>query len=210
MAEAQRRSTATSNGKKQFTLDLPMLSIQVRQPDVRLPHIEMPHIGMPHMEMPGLSKQELGHYVDVARTFLPSPDRMAYYGALGALAAFGVLEWPVAAAIGAGTIIAQRRPGAPAFGRPRTTAGAAKPSTPSGRATTTRRETAAAAKPTTTTRRETTAAAKPTTTAAAKPTTTRRGAATTTAGAGGRKTTTRKTTSTSSSTSRRKSTSPSR
>ncbi|MEV1168793.1 hypothetical protein [Nonomuraea sp. NPDC049784] len=224
MADAQRRTTATSNGKKQFTLDLPMLSIQVRQPDVRLPHIEMPHIGMPHMphmEMPGLSKQELGHYVDVARTFLPSRERMAYYGALGALAAFGVLEWPVAAAIGAGTIIAQRRQGAPAFGRPRATARAAKPSTPSGRATTTRRETTAAAKPTTT-RRETTAAAKPSTTTAAKPTTTRRGTATTTAGAGGRKTTTttagaggrkattRKTTSTSSSTSRRKSTSPSR
>ncbi|MEQ4717570.1 hypothetical protein [Nonomuraea sp. B19D2] len=192
VAQQRGRATATPNGKRQFTLDLPMLSIQVRQPDVRMPHIGMPHIEMPHMEMPRVSRQELGHYVDVARTFLPAPERMAYYGALGALAVFGVLEWPVAAAIGAGTIIAQRRPGAPMFGRQptrqpsraRETAPAAKeePTPPSKRATTTRRAT----------------------------TTARRGAATTTAGAGGRKTTTGKTTSTSSSTSRRKSTSPSK
>ncbi|MEV4106677.1 hypothetical protein [Nonomuraea sp. NPDC049695] len=199
MAVAQPR--ATSDGKKQYTLDLPMMSIQVRQPDVRLPHIEMPH-----MEMPRLSRQELGHYMDVARTFLPAPERMAYYGALGALAVFGVLEWPVAAAIGAGTVIAQRRPRqTPMFGRqpsrPQETAAAAKePTPPSGRAATTRRGTA----------------------------TTRGKAATTTAGAGGRKTTAGKTTAgkttagkttagkttagktTSTSTSRRKSTSPSK
>ncbi|MEV0230977.1 hypothetical protein [Nonomuraea sp. NPDC050786] len=195
VAQPRGRTAATSDGKRQYTLDLPMLSIQVRQPDVRLPHIEMPH-----MEMPRINRQELGHYMDVARTFLPAPERMAYYGALGALAAFGVLEWPVAAAIGAGTVIAQRRPRqAPMFGgqagrqpsRPQETAAAAKepePTPSSGRAATTRRKTATA-----------------------------------TAGAGGRKTTAGKTTAgktaagkttagktTSTSTSRRKSTSPSK
>ncbi|GAA3257064.1 hypothetical protein [Nonomuraea helvata] len=194
MAVAQPR--ATSDGKKQYTLDLPMMSIQVRQPDVRLPHIEMPH-----MEMPRISRREIGHYMDVARTFLPAPERMAYYGALGALAVFGVLDWPVAAAIGAGTVIAQRRPRqAPMFGRqpsrPQETAAAAKEPTPtSGRATTTRRGAATT-----------------------RATSTRGKAATTTAGAGGRKTTAGKTTAgkttagktTSTSTSRRKSTSPSK
>ncbi|MFI7635057.1 hypothetical protein [Nonomuraea sp. NPDC049400] len=203
VAQPRGRATATPNGKRQFTLDLPMLSIQVRQPDVRMPHIGMPHIEMPHMEMPRVSRQELGHYVDIARTFLPAPERMAYYGALGALAAFGVLEWPVAAAIGAGTIVAQRRPGTPMFGR--------QPSRQPSRA----RETAPAAKeePTPPSKRATTTTRRATTTARRGAATTTAGAggrktATTTAGAGGRKTTTGKTTSTSSSTSRRKSTSP--
>ena len=57
---------------------------------------------MPHVPMPHISKQEFGHYVDVARTILPPPERVAYYGALGAMAIFGAIEWPVAAAIGVG------------------------------------------------------------------------------------------------------------
>lgn len=98
--QQQGRDAVTSNGKepKRFTFDMPMLSIEVRRPQVQMPHVSMPHIG----------RQELGHYVDVARTILPPPERIAYYGALGAMAAFGAIEWPVAAAIGAGMVIAQR------------------------------------------------------------------------------------------------------
>ncbi|WP_181448956.1 hypothetical protein [Nonomuraea aridisoli] len=103
MTTAQQRGsdTATSDGKvpKQYTLDMPMVSVSVHRPDVHMPHVPRPHI----------SKQELGHYADVARTVLPPPDRLAYYGALGAMAAFGAIDWPVAAAIGAGMIIVQRR-----------------------------------------------------------------------------------------------------
>jgi hypothetical protein len=109
MAVAQSRASSS----KELSLDLPLLSIKVRPPDLRMPHVEMPHL-----EMPRISRQEVGHAVDVARTLLPPPERIAYYGALGVLAAFGVLEWPVAAAIGAGTLIARRgwegRSGSPA------------------------------------------------------------------------------------------------
>ncbi|WP_433356660.1 hypothetical protein ACQP25_21020 [Microtetraspora malaysiensis] len=80
----------------QFTLNLPMVSLQFHRPH------------MPHVEMPHMSRQEVGHAVDVARSFLPPPERVIYYGGLGALAVFGVLEWPVAAAIGVGTMLAQR------------------------------------------------------------------------------------------------------
>lgn len=48
------------------------------------------------------------------RSFLPPADRLLYYGGLGALAIAGILEWPVAAAAGAGVWVAtrgQRRPG---------------------------------------------------------------------------------------------------
>jgi hypothetical protein len=39
---------------------------------------------------------------------LPPPERLAFYGALAAGAVFGIIDWPVAAAIGLGTIIARR------------------------------------------------------------------------------------------------------
>ena len=51
---------------------------------------------------------------------LPPPDRLLYYGGLGLAATVGVLEWPVAAAAGAGLWIAtrtrgrERRPARPA------------------------------------------------------------------------------------------------
>jgi hypothetical protein len=37
---------------------------------------------------------------------VPTPDRLAFYGGIAALAAFGILEWPVALAIGAGHLLA--------------------------------------------------------------------------------------------------------
>jgi hypothetical protein len=39
---------------------------------------------------------------------LPSPGRLAFYGGLGAAAVSGVIGWPVAVAIGAGTAIVRR------------------------------------------------------------------------------------------------------
>lgn len=39
---------------------------------------------------------------------LPPPDRLAYYAGLGAIAAFGVIDWPVALVIGAGHILADQ------------------------------------------------------------------------------------------------------
>ncbi|MGI5268168.1 hypothetical protein ACQEUU_03340 [Nonomuraea sp. CA-218870] len=91
----------TSTEPKKVTLDLPLVSIQLHRPEMRMPHVPLPHI----------SKQEMGHAVDIAKSFLPQPERVAYYGALGALTVFGVVEWPVAAAISVGTVIAQRARG---------------------------------------------------------------------------------------------------
>jgi hypothetical protein len=39
---------------------------------------------------------------------LPPTERVLYYGGLGLLATVGVLEWPVAAAVGAGVWVAGR------------------------------------------------------------------------------------------------------
>ncbi len=40
---------------------------------------------------------------------LPSKGTLAYFVGIGALAAFGILEWPVAAVVGIGHLLAQQR-----------------------------------------------------------------------------------------------------
>jgi hypothetical protein len=44
----------------------------------------------------------------MVRASLPPPERLAYYSGLGALAALGILDWPVAGAIGTGVWVATR------------------------------------------------------------------------------------------------------
>jgi hypothetical protein len=38
---------------------------------------------------------------------LPEPERLAFYGGITALAAFGILEWPVAVVLGIGHLLAE-------------------------------------------------------------------------------------------------------
>src|SRR3954453_18594725 len=40
---------------------------------------------------------------------LPSPDTLAWLGGLTALAVIGLVEWPIAVAVGAGHVLAQQR-----------------------------------------------------------------------------------------------------
>jgi hypothetical protein len=42
----------------------------------------------------------------LGRVRIPSPDRLAYYGALAGLAALEIIDWPIALAIGAGHALA--------------------------------------------------------------------------------------------------------
>jgi hypothetical protein len=39
---------------------------------------------------------------------LPEPERLAYYGGVLTLAAFGILDWPVAIALGVGHVLADQ------------------------------------------------------------------------------------------------------
>lgn len=45
----------------------------------------------------------------LGRVRIPRPEQVAYYGALGALAAFEIIEWPIALAIAAGHALAQNQ-----------------------------------------------------------------------------------------------------
>jgi hypothetical protein len=55
-----------------------------------------------------MAKRETKAAADVMRSYLPPMERLVYYGGLGAAAVIGVLEWPVAAAAGAGVWVATR------------------------------------------------------------------------------------------------------
>ncbi|TML26972.1 MAG: hypothetical protein E6G35_10125 [Actinobacteria bacterium] len=58
---------------------------------------------------PGDTARQAVHAAQVVRGYLPPPERLVYYGGLGVMAAVGVVEWPVAAALGAGLWLANRR-----------------------------------------------------------------------------------------------------
>jgi hypothetical protein len=54
-------------------------------------------------------EQEAGHIVlpyGIGPVRVPSPDRLAFYGGIAALALFGIVDWPVALVIGVGHLLA--------------------------------------------------------------------------------------------------------
>jgi hypothetical protein len=77
----------------------------VRWPEVPLVHMRVPVPRVP-IAHPGALLAQTRWAAQTARSMLPSAERIAYYGGLGALAIAGVLEWPVAAVMGAGVWIA--------------------------------------------------------------------------------------------------------
>lgn len=98
---AQARPKAKEpHRQRTATLKLPFVTAQFRVPEVHMPRPRMPH--------PPVSGQEIKDMAGAVVSVLPPPDRLAYYAGLGALAAFEVIDWPVAAAIGVGTVVAQR------------------------------------------------------------------------------------------------------
>jgi hypothetical protein len=58
--------------------------------------------------MPPVGRQEIGFAARGVASMLPPRRELVYYTGLGALAGVGLVEWPVAVAIGAGTAVARR------------------------------------------------------------------------------------------------------
>lgn len=72
-----------------------------------------PHMKVMHIPTPGMSY--VGDAGRIVAGYMPPPERLAFYGGLGIAAVLGAIDWPVAAAIGIGTMIA-RRTGMPGLG----------------------------------------------------------------------------------------------
>ncbi|TWF80353.1 hypothetical protein FHX44_116296 [Pseudonocardia hierapolitana] len=88
-------------GHRSATVNLPFVTAQFRMPDLRTP-----------------TREDLQAAARGVRSLLPSqpPSRksMLFYGGLAATAAAGVIEWPVATAIGIGSALASRGAADPA------------------------------------------------------------------------------------------------
>lgn len=101
-----RKQSASSSGERSTgagqrtprtaTVNLPFVTATFRQPELTLPAVRVP------------DRKDVDAAVQTVQPYLPSPQQAAYYGALAALAAVELIEWPVALAIGAGTAVVQR------------------------------------------------------------------------------------------------------
>jgi hypothetical protein len=85
---------AADSERRTAHLNLPGMSAEFRAPQLRRPSVPTP--------------RELVRVAGAATTLLPPRDQLLYYTGLGAAAVMGVIEWPVAIAIGAGVVVAQR------------------------------------------------------------------------------------------------------
>jgi hypothetical protein len=97
-ASSEAAAPEEKPNRRTATVNLPFVTAQFRLPELPVDRLRA-------------MSPELGQVARGAASFLPPPERLAYYTGLGALAAFQVIEWPVAVAIGAGTAVAGRSRG---------------------------------------------------------------------------------------------------
>ena len=76
-------------GRRSATVNLPFVTARFRVPDLQPP-----------------SREELGWVLQTAQSLLPSSRTLLFFGGLTATAIAGIIEWPVAAAIGIGSALA--------------------------------------------------------------------------------------------------------
>lgn len=98
---AARTDTARKTETTAAGPSLPVLVPEVHVRHLPLPKIEVSHVPVPHMRLP---------VSDAVRSRLPEPttNRVLWFGGLAGLAALGVIEWPVAGVVAAGTYVAAR------------------------------------------------------------------------------------------------------
>jgi hypothetical protein len=101
-----------SSGPHTATVNLPFVTATFRAPQLRPPHVKVPQLRVPEAIDPRRLVSQVGGAATVVRGALPPPKQLAYYTGLGVLAVAEIVEWPVALAIGAGTVIAQQGRGA--------------------------------------------------------------------------------------------------
>jgi len=90
---ASRRRTSSKGGANEATVLVPVVT---------------PHLNVYRLHVPTRGMSYVGDAGKTVASYLPPPERLAFYGGLGIAAVFGVIEWPVAAAVGVGIALAQR------------------------------------------------------------------------------------------------------
>jgi hypothetical protein len=98
--EATATEPVTVDGARRTkTLHLPYVTAIVEVP--RVPSVPRPRL-------PRVGRREVAEAAGAVTALLPPPSRLLFYAGVGALAAFEVIEWPVAAVVAAGTYVAGR------------------------------------------------------------------------------------------------------
>jgi hypothetical protein len=124
---ATAKSASSKGGRaRTATVNLPFVTAEFRAPEVHLPSaLSHPSLGsvplvsrvpplvsrvpplvnrVPRPRVVDAAGQQLAGVARVVGPQLPDRDQLALYGGLGAAAAVGILDWPVAAAVAAGTL----------------------------------------------------------------------------------------------------------
>lgn len=95
-----------SSAPRTATVDLPFVTAEFRMPEVRMPEVRMPDLAQ--LSVPGASSSDVNGAVAFVRSYLPPPQQAAYYACLGVLGALQLVEWPVVAAIAAGSAVSRQ------------------------------------------------------------------------------------------------------
>jgi hypothetical protein len=101
-----RKATAPRRPSKALELSVPHPTMpHVRMWHLRLPRLRLPHLPVPRMPMPPMPPLPSMPRIDMNER----AGKVMWYGGLAALAVLGVIEWPVAAVVAAGSYVAERR-----------------------------------------------------------------------------------------------------
>ncbi|MEU6041560.1 hypothetical protein ABZ801_39840 [Actinomadura sp. NPDC047616] len=124
--ESPSRAATTTRRRSAATTSTPRATRAREQKKTTVPvPVVTPHVTVHRFQVPTPQIGLAGHQVvDAGKAMassLPPPGRLAYYTGLGALAAFGLVDWPVAAAIGVGVAVARRATGRQRAGQTQTT-----------------------------------------------------------------------------------------
>ena len=97
------------------TVNLPFVTAEFRAPEVHLPSVphptwrSVPLMGrLPQPHVPEAAGRQVSDVARVVGSHLPEREQLALFAGLGAVAVAGVIDWPVAAAVAAATVVAKR------------------------------------------------------------------------------------------------------
>lgn len=110
-AAAKKAGPAAKPGPRTATVNLPFVTAQFRAPQLHAPSLPVPRPPVPSVHLPSLpvpGRRELSDATRVAGSWMPPRDQMALYTGLGVGAVVGLIDWPVAFAVAAGTAVAKR------------------------------------------------------------------------------------------------------
>jgi hypothetical protein len=110
------KSASSRTKPRTATVALPFVTAEFRAPEVHLPRSvptpsleSVPLVGrLPRPHVPEAAKRQVMGVAHVVGPQLPERSQLTFFAGLGVVAAAGLIEWPVAAAVAVGTVVARK------------------------------------------------------------------------------------------------------